>query len=78
MILVLFYETVSSKATRCKLWASSAGCRSGKDLEVCRTISGWSTGCIVKLLGIIHSVVTGVSHIQSQDKAERLNHPDDF
>lgn len=68
----------SSKAMRCKLWASFAGCLPRKELGVSRTISGWRTGCTVKLLGIIHSVVTGVSNIQSQDKAERLNHPDDF
>lgn len=69
MILVVFCEGVSSKAMRCTL---SIICSPAP-----RTFSAWGTGGTVKLLGIIHSVVTGVSNLERLDKAERLNHPDD-
>lgn len=73
-----FMKEFSSKAMRRKVWASFARCLPRKELGVSRTISGWRTGCFMKLLATIHPVMTVVSNTQCQDKAERLNHPDDF
>lgn len=73
-----FIDSVPSKAMRLKLWVSFTGCLPRKELGVSRTLSGWRTGCIVTLPGGIRCHDWRLQCTERQDKAERLNQPNDF